>query len=163
MDSEAYKSRVAHIDELKNKIGEEIGISKWLLVEQKNINMFAKATLDDQWIHTDPELARLHSSYGTTVAHGFMILSLFPKFLYEVLHVDEALMGVNYGLDNVRFPMQVAVNSSIRARVVLSSFEGISDGAKMTFSIVVDIKDQEKPACIADFIVVIITEESENL
>lgn len=162
MDSETFKSRVEKLDELKDKVGEEIGLSDWLLIEQKNIDMFARSTLDDQWIHTDPELARLHSSYGTTVAHGFMILSLLPKFLYEVLHVDEALMGVNYGLDNVRFPMQVAVNSYIRARVKLSSFEIISDGGKMTFSITIEIKDQEKPACIAEFHVLIITEEAEN-
>jgi acyl dehydratase len=163
MDAESTTMRFATLIQLKEKVGQEIGVSKWLQIEQKNINAFAEATLDYQWIHTDPELAKLHSSYGTTVAHGFMILSLLPKFLYEVLHIDEAMMGVNYGLDKVRFPKQVPVDSYIRARVTLSSFESISDGAKMTFSLLIEIKDQEKPACIADFLVLIITAENENL
>ena len=94
--------------DLTEMVGKEVGLSPFTIIDQERIDTFAKATEDFQWIHTDPVLAGEHSAYGSTIAHGFLILSLAPKFLYECFHVEDAVMAVNYGLDKIRFPHPVA-------------------------------------------------------
>ena len=163
MENETFTSKFSTLSELKKEIGNEIGITEWLQVEQHNIDDFAKATLDYQWIHTDPQIAKVHSPYGTTIAHGFLILSLLPKLLYEAIYIDDAMMAVNYGLDRVRFPNAVPVNSSIRGRVHLKELEEIEEGARVVFRLLVELEGKEKPACVADMTVLIINQEKENI
>ena len=147
----AFKTKVDKISDLTAFVGEIVGISDWIQIEQKNIDSFAAGTLDQQWIYTDPVAAADHSPYGTVVAQGFLILALIPKFAYETLHIEDAEMVLNYGLDNVRFPQAVPVGSYIRGKVELVGYEIIDGGAKIKVHITTEIKDEERPACVADF------------
>jgi len=143
---------------LQPKIGTEIHVGPWLMVDQERIDSFAKVTGDAQWIHTDSERAKKESPYGATIAHGFLTLSLLP-YLTESNHPDffqknypGMKMRVNYGLNKVRFPKPVVVNSLIRARTMLQSVEKIGDGVQIIYVYTIEIKDSEKPACAAEFI-----------
>jgi acyl dehydratase len=138
--------------EMESHVGEELGVSDWLEVTQERIDAFAEATDDRQWIHTDPEAARDHSPYGTTVAHGFLVLSLAPRFTSEAYEVQDTVMGVNYGLDRVRFPAPTPPGARLRGRVVLEGFEKIERGARLTLGITFELEDDEKPACVAEFV-----------
>jgi acyl dehydratase len=129
-----------------------------LTVDQRRIDRFAEVTGDVQWIHTDPERAKKESPYGTTVAHGFLTLSLLP-YLTESNHPDffqknypGMKMRVNYGLNKVRFPAPVHVNSRIRAKTVLTSAKKIGEAVEILYVITVEIENGEKPACVAEFI-----------
>jgi len=144
---------------LQSKIGAEIHVGPWLMIDQKRIDRFAKVTGDDQWIHTDPEKAKKESPYGSTIAHGFLTLSLLP-YLTESNHPDffqknypGMRMRVNYGLNRVRFPAPVVVNSRIRARTVLKDAEKDGNAVQIIYIITVENEKGEKPACIAEFIV----------
>ena len=143
---------------LRPKIGTEIHVGPWLTVDQRRIDRFAEVTGDVQWIHTDPERAKKESPYGTTVAHGFLTLSLLP-YLTESNHPDffqknypGMKMRVNYGLNKVRFPAPVHVNSRIRAKTVLTSAKKIGEAVEILYVITVEIENGEKPACVAEFI-----------
>jgi acyl dehydratase len=143
---------------LRPKIGTEIHVGPWLTVDQRRIDRFAEVTGDVQWIHTDPERAKKESPYGTTVAHGFLTLSLLP-YLTESNHPDffqknypGMKMRVNYGLNKVRFPAPVHVNSRIRAKTVLTSAKKIGEAVEILYVITVEIENDEKPACVAEFI-----------
>jgi len=149
----AFNTKVKKVSDLTAYVGKTIGITEWLQIEQKNIDAFASGTLDQQWIYTDPVAAADHSPYGTIVAQGFLILSLIPKFTYEVLHIEDAEMGLNYGLDHVRFPHAVPVDSYIRGRVELTGYEIVDGGARIKVHVTTEIKDEEKPACVAEFII----------
>lgn len=149
----AFKTKVDKISDLTAYVGKVIGITDWIQIEQKNIDTFAEATLDRQWIYTDEVAAEEHSPYGTVVAQGFLILALMPKFAFEVLHIGDAEMGLNYGLDHVRFPQAVAVNSYIRGKVELTGYEIVDGGARIKAHVTTEIKDEEKPACVAEFII----------
>ncbi len=162
-EQEAFQSRFIDAADMQSKIGSEIGISKWQTIDQDTIDTFARTTGDQQWIHTDPTVAKLHSPYGTTIAHGFLVLSMAPAMMYEIMHVDNAIMVINYGLDKVRFPHAVTVGSKIRARAILTKFESWNDGIKLTLHLVFEIENMEKPACIADFIVLILTDDKEDI
>jgi len=148
---------------MKQCVGKEIGLTKWITIDQPMIDSFAKATGDHQWIHTDPELAKIHSPYGTTIAHGFLVLSLAPKFIYEVYQVEDVNMGVNYGMEKVRFPTATPVNSKLRARVSLKQYEELDDGAMLTMDIVFEVEGQDKPACVAEFIAMALTSQIEDI
>ena len=160
---QAFSTHFTQLREMESHVGKLIGISEWTTITQEKIDTFAKATEDQQWIHTDPEIAKIHSPYGTTIAHGFLVLSLATKFIYETYKVDDVIMGVNYGLDKVRFPNATPVDSELRARVTLTGYESMDNGAKLMINIVFEVKGQDKPSCIADFIAVAMTGQVEDI
>ena len=147
-----YKTEIANLKDLKDYVGKEIGLTDWVQITQDMINQFGELTGDTQWIHTDAEKSKQFSPYKTTVAHGFMILSMASKFCYETCTIGDIAMGVNYGLDKVRVPSATPVNSLIRGRVSLMEFEPFDGGAKYKMSIVFELKGSEKPAVVAEFI-----------
>ena len=141
-------------ESLKDFIGKEIGVSEWLTVTQERIAQFAEATEDRQWIHVDRERAERDSPYGTTIAHGFLTLSLVSRFMKDVIQISSGVgMAVNYGLNRVRFPSAVRANSKIRARITLLSVKGVPGAYETAFSASVESEGSEKPCCVAEFIV----------
>jgi acyl dehydratase len=143
---------------LEPQIGQEIHIGPWLQIDQQRINKFAEVTGDQQWIHIDPERAKKESPYGTTVAHGYLTLSLLP-LLTESNHPDFFQKNypgmkyrVNYGLNRVRFPAPVKVGAKIRARTTIQSAEEVKNGVQVCYLITIDIDGEEKPACSAEFL-----------
>lgn len=163
MEQLAFSSTFDKLTDIKEYVGKEIGITKWITIDQDQINTFAKATGDHQWIHTDPQLAKMHSPYGTTIAHGFLVLSLAPRFMYEVYQVQDVIMGLNYGLEKVRFPNATPVDSELRARVRLKDYEDMDEGAKLTMDITFEVKGQEKPSCVAELIALAMTRQIEDI
>ena len=139
--------------EFKEIVGKELPIGNWYTITQEMINDFANATLDKQWIHVDENRAEKESPFKSTVAHGFMSVSMISKLLEESFSIKSVKMGLNYGLNKVRFPNPVPVNSQLRMTSVVERIEEIANnGIKVTFSCTIDIKGQEKPACVAEFI-----------
>ena len=132
-------------------VGQEIAISDWVTISQERINQFAEATGDHQWIHVDAERAN-NSPFKSTIAHGFLTLSLIPCFSEPSIKVKSIKMGVNYGLNKVRFTNPVKVNSRVRGRFVLKAFDPIEGGAQVTMNVTVEIEGQDKPACVAESI-----------
>ena len=139
-----------NLSEAKALVGQELGLSKWKRISQRKISRFGKVTGDQQWIHMAPIRARLYSPFKTTIAHGFLVLSLLPKFLEETYAIKSAKMGVNYGLNRVRFTAPVPVNSFLRGRVFLKDYQEIKNGAKLIVEVTVELKGSEKPACVAE-------------
>ena len=135
--------------ELAGMTGQEIGVSSWHTVDQSQIQAFADATLDQQWIHTDPERA-LAGPFGTTVAHGYLSLSMLPYLASQVYRVHGAAMIINYGLNRVRFPAPARVNSRIRDRLTLNSVTDTANGRQLQFHHLIELEGSEKPACIAE-------------
>ncbi|MEM1216597.1 MAG: MaoC family dehydratase [Bacteroidota bacterium] len=152
MTTTPYRTTFAHLHELQQAVGQELGLSQWVTVTQDDINTFARLTGDEQWIHVDEEQSAKYSPYGTTVAHGFFVLSLASKFTYECLQVEDVKMGVNYGLNKVRFPSATPVNAKVRARISLLDYLAIPNGARYTLQVVFELDGQEKPACVAEFV-----------
>jgi acyl dehydratase len=143
-----------NIRELKEFVGREINVTDWLRLDHKRIEQFAEATEDRQWIHLDRDRASKESPYGTTIAHGFLTLSLVSYFVREAVQIRGGVrMAVNYGLNRVRFPSPVRSDSKIRARISLLTFKELSDAVEVTFSIMIENEDSDKPCCIADWIV----------
>ncbi|HXA76874.1 MAG TPA: MaoC family dehydratase [Candidatus Acidoferrales bacterium] len=139
---------------LKDFVGREIAVTDWITVTQERIRQFAEVTEDRQWIHVDRERAQKESPYGTTVAHGFLTLSLVSYFMKEAIQVRSGVrMGINYGLNRVRFPSPVRADSQIRARVSLHSMKELPDAIEAVYGISVDGKDGEKPHCAAEWVV----------
>ena len=143
---------------LTPNLGAEIQVGSWLTIDQELINRFAQDTGDLQWIHTDPERAEKESPYGATVAHGYLTLALLPC-LTQSNHPDffrnnypGMRYRVNYGLNRVRYPAPVIVNSRIRARTVLLEVEKVGDGVQIIYNYTVEIEGVEKPACVAEFV-----------
>ncbi|BBG05181.1 MULTISPECIES: MaoC family dehydratase [Pseudonocardia] len=139
------------VDELRAAKGTEIGTSEWFAVEQERINGFADATEDHQWIHIDAEKAA-DGPFGGTIAHGFLTLSLLPKLLQEVYRIDGVKMGVNYGLNKVRFTAPVPVGSRVRAKVELVDIADVSGGVQLTTGVTIEIEGSEKPALVAEWL-----------
>jgi len=137
--------------ELLQHVGKELGPSDWMTVDQAIIDKFADATGDHQWIHVDPVRAAA-GPFGTTVAHGFLTLSLLPEMSASAFAIDDAKMGVNYGLNRVRFPSPVPVNSRLRGRFKLLSFEPIQGGAQMVVEVTMEREGSDKPVCVAESI-----------
>lgn len=156
---EPYATTFKHLVDMKAVVGTEIGLTDWFQIDQEKINTFATLTEDEQWIHVDPEKSKLHSPYKTTVAHGFMVLSLASKFVYETCTVNDIVMGVNYGLDKVRFPNATPCGAMLRGRVSLIDFEERPNAARYKVKIVFELQGQEKPACVAEFIAMAYTAE----
>lgn len=140
------------IASLRNRVGQEIAVSDWLTIDQSRIDAFAEATGDRQWIHVDPERARRDSPYGTTVAHGFLTLSLLAPFVQQCLRPESVRMGLNYGFERVRFPAPVPPGSRLRARFVLLRIEDIPGGVQLCWRATVEIEGGDKPACVAEML-----------
>ena len=149
-----YSTQVSNLGELNSYVGKELGLTQWMKIEQERINAFANATEDQQWTHIDPERSTAFSPYKSTVAHGFLVLSLASKITYEAFSVKNIAMGVNYGLDKVRFPNATKVNAKLRGRVSLIEFNEIPGGAKYKVKIVFELENEEKPACVAEMIAI---------
>lgn len=154
--SELFKMKIFNkLSELKSSLGTELGVTDYLIVSQEMIDSFARATYDLQWIHTDPEKAAAFSPFKTTVAHGFLTLSLAPKFMSELMTVKSVKMGLNYGTNKVRFTSAVPSGSKVRMRGVLRDLEEVENGMKITLDCTFEIEGKERPACVAEFISVL--------
>lgn len=150
--TEAYKTTFKNIADIENYVGKEIGLSEWFEISQERIDVFADVTEDHQWIHIDPEKSAKHSPYKTTIAHGFLVLSMASKIAYATFEVNNMAMGVNYGLNKVRFTNAVPAGALVRGRVSLKDYKEIKGGARYVMDIVFEIKGQERPACVAEWI-----------
>lgn len=138
--------------ELQGLVGEVVGTSDWVAIDQKRIDTFAEATGDHQWIHVDPERAA-KGPFGRPIAHGFLTLSLLPTFMTNAFEIRNVTMGVNYGMNKVRFVQPVPVDSRLRAHFKVQSWEAIGgNGAQITYEMTVEIEGQSKPACVAETI-----------
>ena len=137
------------IADLESAEERELGVSEWHTVEQKHIELFADATGDHQWIHVDPEMAK-QGPFGTTVAHGYLSLSLLPKLLGEVMSISDARMGVNYGTDKVRFTSPVPSGSRVRAKAKLLNSQRKGDGILYKVGVELEIEGQDKPAMVGE-------------
>ena len=133
------------LQELRGLAGQEIAVTEWMEITQERINAFADATEDHQWIHIDRDRAQRDSPYGTTIAHGFLTLSLLPKFLKDSIQIGGFRMAINYGLNRLRFPSAVLAGSRIRARIVLQSMRDVGDAAEVSYSITIESQRAEKP------------------
>ena len=136
------------LDQFVAAKGEDLGHSEWHEISQEQVNAFADATGDHQWIHIDTERAA-GGPFGTTIAHGYLTLSLLPIFMMEIFRIENLAMGINYGLDRVRFPAPVPVGSKIRARATLTDVRQTERGVLAYTEIVVEVEGQTKAACIA--------------
>ena len=143
------------VDELEKAVGTHLGYSDWHEVTQEQIDLFADATGDHQWIHVDPERAA-QGPFGGTIAHGYLTLSLVPKLVWQVYSVEGLKMGVNYGSNKVRFPSPVPVGSRLRAGVELVSLERGPGGAQATTRVTIEREGGDKPACVAEILSVLV-------
>ncbi|HVB19617.1 MAG TPA: MaoC family dehydratase [Acidimicrobiales bacterium] len=144
-------THVAGFDELRTKVGEHLGYCDYRTVTQEQVNLFAEATGDHQWIHVDPERAA-QGPFGGPIAHGYLTLALIPVLLGGVLKVEGVAMGVNYGTNKVRFTSPVPVGSQIRAGATLASVEDVAGGVQVALDVVVEVKDAAKPSCVAQVV-----------
>ena len=135
--------------DLQPLVGQVIGESDWVTIDQQRINLFADATGDHQWIHIDPERAA-KGPFGTTIAHGFLTLSLLPELTAKAFQVNDTRMGVNYGLNRVRFPAPVPVDSRLRAVCKLLAWEPIDGGVQITSEVTIEREGSAKPVCVAE-------------
>ena len=143
----------ADFDAVKAAVGEEIGVSDWVLVSQQRIDRFAEATGDDQWIHVDVERARRELPYGTTIAHGLLTLALVPSFFRTVLRVEGVKNSLNYGSNRVRYLSPVPAGSRLRGRIGIAQAVDVPpNGLRVTYHTTVEIEGSERPACVADTI-----------
>jgi len=141
-------------DSLKELVGQELAVTDWFTVTQERIQQFADATLDHQWIHVDVERARRESPFRAPIAHGFLTLSLLPHFMHEALQISQGVrLGVNYGLNRVRFVSPVRAGSNIRARIGLQSIKDVAPNAvEVIFNATVEVEGGDKPCCVAEWI-----------
>jgi acyl dehydratase len=145
---------VVNPQSLRELVGRELGVTEWFVVTQDRIALFAEATEDRQWIHLDRARASEESPYGTTIAHGFLTLSLISHFLKSAIQIQSGLrLAVNYGLNRVRFPAAVHADSRIRARVALLALKELTDCVEATYGVTIEREQSEKPACVAEWIV----------
>ena len=143
------------LDEISDAVGVELGASEWLQVEQERVDNFAAATGDRQWIHVDVEKAKA-GPFGGTIAHGYLTLSLLPFLGSQVFGLETPGAKLNYGLNKVRFPSPLLVGSRIRARVSVADVTDLATGKQMTLRYVVEVEDSDKPACVAETVVLLL-------
>ena len=137
------------IDEMKTLVGEHLGWSPYTEITQEQVQQFAEATGDHQWIHVDPERAAA-GPFGVTIAHGYLTLAMTNQFLPEIVRVEGISMGINYGVDRVRFPSPVVVGSWVRGGAKLLQVEEVSGGVQTVIRITVEIEGSDRPACVVD-------------
>jgi acyl dehydratase len=141
------------IDELRALVGQEVALSDWVLVDQARINAFADATADHQWIHVDIERCRRESPFGAPVAHGFLTLSLISGMFDNAVRLHGARMVINYGLNKVRFPAPVPVDSKLRARMTLASITPVDGGSQLAWDVTLERSGGERPVCVAELLI----------
>jgi acyl dehydratase len=147
------KREVADIQELQSLVEQEVAVGDWLEITQERINQFADATNDHQWIHVDPERCRRESPFGTTIAHGYLTLSLIPYLSQQSFAIRQPFrMGINYGSNRVRFTSPVPVGSRIRNRMTLLEVSAFPGGWQARWQVTIEIEGKEKPACVAEVI-----------
>jgi acyl dehydratase len=139
--------------DMKAYVGKEVGTSEWVLINQATINAFADATGDHQWIHVDVERAKKEMPNGKTIAHGYLTLSLLPRLSAGVYRIRHTSRGINYGSNKVRFTAPVPAGSRVRLRQVLQAMEDIKGGVRLTFESTVELENSDKPALIAEALV----------
>lgn len=144
-------TKIDGIAGLEKLVGEHLGYSEWHEITQDQVNLFADATGDHQWIHVDVERAKA-GPFGGPIAHGYLTLSLAPTLLTEIMHVDGITMGINYGLNKLRFPSPVPVGSKLRAGAKLASVEQVSGGVQVTLEATFEIEGGTKPVCVAEIL-----------
>jgi acyl dehydratase len=137
------------LEELESSTDRDLGTSEWETIDQEQIDKFAEATHDHQWIHVDPEMAA-QGPFGTTVAHGYLTLSMLPYFVSQVLNVTDVKMGINYGTEKIRFTAPVPVGSQVRLKATLKDSERRGEGVLYRLGIEVEIRDAEKPALVGE-------------
>jgi acyl dehydratase len=140
---------ITGLEELRAKLGEELGVSDWHEVTQDEVDAFAKVTGDDQWIHVDPVRAR-QTPFGGTIAHGYYTLSLHPRFAKQLLRFEGFAFAVNYGLDRVRFPAPLPVGNRVRMRITLLAVDDVLGGAQITMKLTFEGEGALKPVCVAE-------------
>ena len=145
-------AREVSVQEIPDMVGEELGCSDWHAVTQDEINTFAECTHDHQWIHLDVDRAKAESPYGGTIAHGYYTLSLMPFLMSQIWKLTGAKMGVNYGLNKLRFPAPVPVGKKVRARATLQEVKKIRGGYQYVVAASIEVEDSEKPALAAEAI-----------
>ena len=138
--------------DLLRLVGKPLGSTDWMEITQQQVNLFADATGDHQWIHTDPARA-INGPFKGTVAHGYLMLSLAPVVISQILEIRELTAALNYGVDKVRFPAPLRVGSQVRATVALMSARQKTSGVEAVFSLTYEIEGQDRPACVADVVV----------
>ena len=146
------KIKLGSAAELAGYKGKEVAVSDWLTVSQKMIDDFAEATHDHQWIHVDPERAATESPFGATVAHGFLTLSLLSHFVNDSIDLGLSRLGVNYGLNRLRFTAPVRVDSRLRARFVLNDLQNIDGGVQMVWAVTIECEGSDKPVLVAEWL-----------
>lgn len=139
----------ASLDDLRAAVGEQLGTTGWLEIDQKRIDLFAEATGDHQWIHVDPEKAA-QGPFGTTIAHGYLTLSLIPSFTPDLFRVEGVKMGVNYGVNKVRFPAPVPVGSRLRATAQIAEVTEVGGGVQLVTKVTIEREGGDKPVCVAE-------------
>lgn len=144
--------KTVSFEDLPTLVGQEVGVSDWVEIDQARINTFADATGDHQWIHVDVERAKKEMPGGKTIAHGYLTLSLIPMLGAQTLRITGVSRGINYGCNKVRFTNMVPVGSKVRARQKLLSVEAKSGGQQMTNEMTIEIDGQQRPACVAETI-----------
>jgi acyl dehydratase len=143
---------INNYNEFEAQLGNELGVSDWHTITQEQINKFADATLDHQWIHTDPERAQTESPFKSTIAHGYLTLSLIPYLWKQVADIRNLKMEINYGIENLRFAQPVLVNDKVRLKVKLFNLINLRGVTKTTMSVVLEIDGQKKPAFSGDVV-----------
>lgn len=143
---------IESLTELKNLVGEHLGYSDYMTIDQERVQLFADATGDQQWIHTDPERAKAQSPFGGPIAHGYLTLSLGPVLLPQIFSVGGVAMGVNYGANKVRFMAPVPVGAKLRAGVKVLAVDEIAGGAQVTIETTFETEGAAKPSCVAEVI-----------
>ena len=155
----AAESRTVRVfrssEDLTAAVGQHLGYSDWIEIPQVRINQFAEATDDHQWIHMDPERAST-GPFGSTIAHGFLVLSLIPSMLWDIFTIEGAAMQMNYGCDRVRFTSPVPVGSCLRASAQIDSVQHTPNGVKVLTRAIVERQDRDQPACIVDLLALVV-------
>ena len=149
------QTTVDGVEGVQGLVGQHLGYSDWVTITQEQVQQFADATGDQQWIHVDPERAK-DGPFGTTIAHGYLTLSLVPMLVWQIYQVEGVKMGVNYGSNKVRFPTPVPVGSRVRAGVELVSVEPSSMGFTVTTKVTIELEGADKPACVAETLSVVV-------
>ena len=145
---------VETLQSLRELVGQEVAVTEWFPVTQERIQQFAEVTEDRQWIHVDRERAERESPYGTTIAHGFLTLSLLSRFMKEAIQIRGGVrLSVNYGLNRVRFPSAVPAHSKIRVRFILQSLKDVPDALEAVFDARIEVQGSDKPCCVAEWVV----------
>ena len=133
-------------------VGRELGSSEWVTITQEQVGLFAEATGDHQWIHTDPERAARESPYGGPIAHGYLTLSLLPMLVPQIIEARGFRMGVNYGAEKIRFPAPVPVGTRVRATAALDEATPFEGGVQMNLKVTIEVEDQPKPAMVGSIL-----------